>query len=210
MVSSRRHSLLQDKQDAAPEVGIPKALRVKAHAMQNLCKNETHIHVIVCSCGSSALAKDSQFPGAKAYITSLPELPSLHDLISNYIPYDSTRLNGLKQQKYLQLLSRGGLQAEDIAKRSTKYIRNPLRIFGLANRVRTYSSGLLNPQLWFNIFVVVSWLLIRRTLEIFGIHLPGLGGVPQNKQVSPVKSNKKMQPTVEHFQEHDFVHLEAP
>lgn len=210
MVSSRRHSLLQDKQDVAPEVGIPKAPRVKAYAMQILCEKETHIHVIVCSCSSSALTKDLQFRGAKTYITSLPEIPSLHDLISNYIPYDSTRLNRLKQQKYLQLLNRGGLHAQDIATRSTNYIRNPLRIFGLANRVRTYSSGLLNPQLWFNIFVVISWLLIRRTLEIFGIHLPGLGGVPQNQQVSTVKSNKKMQATVEHFQEHDFVHLETP
>jgi hypothetical protein len=178
--------------------------------MQKLCEKETHIHVIVCSCSSSALTKDLQFRRTKTYITSLPELPSLHDLISNYIPYDSARLSRLKQQKCLQLLSRGGLQAQDIATRSTKYIRNPLRIFGLANRVRTYSSGLLNPQLWFNIFVVISWLLIRRTLEIFGIHLPGLGGVPQNQQASPVESNKKMQVKAEHFQELDFVHLEGP
>ncbi len=208
MVSSRRHSLLPDKKDVAPEVGIPMASRVKAHATQKLCEEETHIHVIVCSCSSSALTKDLQFRGAKTYITSLPELPSLQDLISNYIPYNSARLNRLKQQEYLQLLSRG-LQAQDIAVRAVKYIRNPLRIFGLAKRLRTYSSGLCNPQLWFNIFVVISWLLIRRTIEIFGIHLPGLGGVRENQQVSPVISNKKVHAKVRHFQEHDFVHLEA-
>ena len=98
----------------------------------------------------------------------------------------------------------------DIVQRSEKYIRNPLQIFCLPNRVRVYSSGLFNPQLWFNIFVVVAWLLIRRTLEIFGIHLPGLAVATENKQVPPVKSNKNRDSAVGQPQENDFVHLEAP
>jgi hypothetical protein len=76
--------------------------------------------------------------------------------------------------------------------------------------VQAYSSGLLNPQLWFNIFVVMAWLLIRRTLEIFGIHLPSLAVVPQNQQVPSAKSNKNRDSAVDQPQENDFVHLEAP
>jgi hypothetical protein len=175
-----------------------------------VCENETHVHVIVYSCGSSAITKDLRFLGVKIYITSLPELPHFKDFISNFIPYDSTNLNLPNQQNYLQLLSRGRMLARDIVQRSEKYIRNPLRIFCLANRVRAYSSGLLNPQLWFNIFVVVAWLLIRRTLEIFGIHLPGLAVITQNQQVPSAKSNKKRDSAVGQPQENDFVHLEAP
>jgi hypothetical protein len=175
---------------------------------EKICENETHIHVIVCSCSSSALTKDLHFPGTRTHITSTPELPHLKDLIAQFLPYDSTNLDLPNQQNYLQLLSRGGLQAQDLVLRSKKYIRNPLRIFGLANRVRTYSSGLLNPQLWFNLFVVIAWLLIRRTLEIFGIHLPGLAMASQNRQVPPAKSNQ-VSATPESAREHDFILLEA-
>jgi hypothetical protein len=175
-----------------------------------VCGNETHVHVVVYSCGSSAITKDLRFPGVKIYITSLPEFPHFKDFISNFIPYDSTNPNIPNQQNYLQLLSRGRMLARDIVQRSEKYIRNPLQIFCLQNRVRAYSSGLLNPQLWFNIFVVVAWLFIRRTLEIFGIHLPGLAVAPQNQQVSPAKSIKNRDSTVGQPQENDFVHLEAP
>ena len=94
--------------------------------------------------------------------------------------------------------------------RSGKYIRNPLRIFGLANRVRTCSSGLLNPGLWFNIAVVIIWLLIRRTLEIFGLHLPGLAVTPQGQQMSPAKSNKSTEAQVDYSQERNSIHLEVP
>jgi hypothetical protein len=88
-------------------------------------------------------------------------------------------------------------------------MQNPLRIFDLAHRVRTYSSGLLNPQLWFNIFVVIAWLLIRRTLEIFGIHLPSLAVKSENQQVPLAKNKTNTEAPVDHLHEHDFVHLEA-
>jgi len=176
--------------------------------MENKCENETHIHIIVCSCSSSALAK-GQISGARTHITSVPDIPHFKDFIAQFLPYDSTSLNLQNQQNYLQILSRGGLQAQDLVLRSKKYIRNPLRIFGLANRVRTYSSGLLNPQLWFNLFVVIAWLLIRRTLEIFGIHLPGLAATSQKQQIRLAKNNNIRAMKPDHVMEEDFEYLEA-
>ncbi|KAE9371356.1 hypothetical protein N431DRAFT_409984 [Stipitochalara longipes BDJ] len=188
----------------------PPPLQNKREVAKQMCKNETHIHVIVCSCSSSALTKELRFPGAKTHITSIPELSHLSDFISQFSPYDSTNLNLSNKQNYLQFLSRGSPQAQDFLLRSKKYIRNPLRIFGLANRVRIYSSGLLNSQLWFNLFVVIAWLLIRRTLEIFGIHLPGLAVTSQNQQIPRAKSNKINTTPVNHPKEHDLVYLENP
>jgi len=177
-----------------------------------VCEKETHILVIVCSCSSSALTKDDRFPAAETYITSLPELPHLQDFISNFIPHGSltAKLNIAKQQTYLQLLSRGGLQVQDIVLRSKKYIRNPSRILGLANRTRIYSQGLLNPRLWFNIIIVIAWLLIRRTLEVFGIHLPGLAVTSQNQQVPPVERDNTNEEAIDRSEDPEFVYLDAP
>lgn len=184
----------------------------KDDAAQEFCEEDTHIHVIVCSCSSSALTKNLRFSqsGAKTYITSLPELPHLQDFISNFIPYDSTNHRLADQQTYLQLLSGGGLQVQDLVSRSRKYVRSPLRILGLANRTRIYTQGLLSPRLWFNIAVVITWLLIRRTLEIFGIHLPGLAVTSQKQQATQTESSTKSEEPLKDAKEHDFVHLDAP
>jgi hypothetical protein len=146
----------------------------------------------------------------KTYITPLPGLPHLQDFALNFIPYNTAKVNLDSQQTYLQLLSRRGLEVQDLVLRSKKYIRNPSRIFGLANRARINSHGLLNPRLWFNITVVIVWLLIRRTLEIFGIHLPDLAVPSQNLRVPPAPSNNKKEEPLGYSRNYDFVDLDAP
>jgi hypothetical protein len=136
----------------------------------------------------------------------------LKDFISKFIPYDdlAAKLNITNQQTYLQLLSRESPQVQGLVDRLKKYVRNPSQIFDLANKARINSHGLLNPRLWFNIIVVIVWLLIRRTLEIFGIHLPGLAVTSQNQQAPHVESNTRKEEPIDHSKEHDFVHLDAP
>jgi len=44
----------------------------------------------------------------------------------------------------------------------------------LAKRTRIQIQGLLSLRLWFNIWVVIVWLLIRKFFELFGIEIPPL------------------------------------
>jgi hypothetical protein len=43
-------------------------------------------------------------------------------------------------------------------------------------------QGLLSFRLWFNIWVVIVWLLIRKFFELFGIDLPPLSLVAETQK----------------------------
>jgi hypothetical protein len=141
----------------------------------------SHVQVIICSCsthidqGSIHITRpvsSSHFSPLLQHLgaTTL-SLPSIQDLIAAVTTACvSAFYRTDAQQSSLQTVNESLLKLKDmnISSRARKYIRNPFRIVGLANRTRVSTQSILSLRLLFNIAVVVIWVLVRRFAEIFG------------------------------------------
>ncbi|XMA17910.1 hypothetical protein WAI453_010701 [Rhynchosporium graminicola] len=147
--------------------------------------NASHdqIQVIICSCSSHLINPKNTIHILQPHAT-LPTLtallsilfPALSPTPSSTASYLSTQSPTTRNTLTAFQLAQAHLQTLNIPSRASRYIANPFEIPGLLNRMRINVQGLLSVRLWFNIWCVVVWVLIRRFLEIFGVKIGGTKG----------------------------------
>ncbi|KAH7411131.1 hypothetical protein BKA64DRAFT_374678 [Cadophora sp. MPI-SDFR-AT-0126] len=144
--------------------------------------NCSHVQVIICSCSSHLVNTENihiRSPHSSPEATSYPSLPTLTSLLSALLPkatasmplYFSTQ----SEPSFTAFqLAQKHFQTLNLPSRAGRYIVNPFEIPGLLNRTRINVQGLLSVRLWFNIWCVIVWVLIRRFLEVFGVRIGGV------------------------------------
>ncbi|KUJ16234.1 uncharacterized protein LY89DRAFT_669770 [Mollisia scopiformis] len=135
---------------------------------------QPNIQVVICSCSAHISTKDVRIlHGSLPHnIIAVPSLPQLRSLVTNYLPIPSAFLSPRSKNALRNINSlHSRFQRSNLPSRALKYIRNPLKLFELADRNRVHAQKILSVRFVFNLTCVILWVLIRKFLELFGIRL---------------------------------------